>query len=486
MKKSLIALTVASAAASTAYAQVDLDDPTSSGSAIYASEIDVSGTGVEVNTTETAFAEVGFSVTDATSRYFSFALSNGGNFVDDPSIAFANTTCANAATANEIAITKSAGGDGNSDVLFEVATDPTRVICNDATVTLSFNAGTDANLGLAGTTEVSYTLFSNPDQTGVLASAGPNTFARFSPAVAIGTTTLTGGAADDATEVPRLIEVADDSLNFEGGGVDTALGSLFVALNDPTPFDTDGAAITMADILTSHTVEIAGDFSAADAVTLHLDSDGTTECGVTAPVFTATLNTDMNVATFAPPVGEVGDLSTDGVETAATVCLEVTGSDVINEGTYIGTYKPVDASGYTLDDAVFTLGALDNTGTTIELNLTLTPRPSGGVYRNLIRVTNTSSNSGRVFFRMVNDAGESSPTVTLGEVTGGTDIVVSEGSSPQVNIDAIYAAVQAADPTFMVGAAPSNKLRTIVTGEFGSMDVQTYTVSTDNTTFSTF
>jgi hypothetical protein len=288
-------------------------------------------------------------------------------------------------------------------------------------------------------------------------------------------------------EAPRLIEVADDSLNFQGGGLDSALGSLFAADVASPPLLADGSTASIGAILASHTIEIDGDFTAAADVSLVLDAGGAT-CGVTAPLISATLNADMNQAVFAPsPVGEVGDVGADGVDVAATVCINVTGTDVIEEGSYSGTYKPVAGTGFTASDVPFTLGALDNTGTTITLNLTLTPRTEGGVYASFFRVTNPTSTEGRVFMRLINDEGESSATIDMEDVyVDGVNTVPGQGSSRQFDIDAVYAAVQLADPTFSIGDSPRRKLRTVITGEFGSMDVQTYTVSTDETSFSTF
>lgn len=372
-------------------------------------------------------------------------------------------------------------------VLFEINATTTTPVPNDAIVTMSFGAATP-NLGLAGTTEVSYELFEfgAGGGNGSLASAGPNTLASFSPTLTVGTTGVTGGAAMTPVEAPRLIEVADDSLNFQGGGLDSALGSLFAADVASPPLLADGSTSTIGAILASHSIEIDGDFTAAASVGLVLDSGGSV-CNGTYDV-TATLNTDMNQALFEPsPVGEVGDVSVDGVETAATICMQATGADVIEEGSYSGTYKPVAGSGFTVSDVPFALGALDNTGTTITLNLTLTPRPEGGAYANFFRVTNPTSTEGRVFIRLINDLGESSVTIDMEDVyMDGMNTVPGEGSSRQFNIDDVYAAVQLADPTFAVGAGPLAKLRTVITGEFGSMDVQTYTVSTDETTFSTF
>lgn len=485
MKKSLIALTVASFAASTAYAQLDLDDPMATGSSVYASEIDVSGTGIEVAAAESVQASLGFTVTDAAPRFVRFDLTDGGNFVGSPTLAFSNL--GTAATPNSIL---SSGGDGESFVLFEINATTATPVPNDAIVTLNF-AGTPPNLGLAGTTQISYTLyeFGAGGGNGELASAGPNTLAQFSPAIEVGTTGVTGGAAMTPVESPRLIEVADDSLNFEGGGVDTALGTIFVAdtADVPTPLLATGGPASITDILSSHTIMITGDFSAAEDVTLVVDAGGAI-CGVTAPLLSATINSDMNEAVFAPPaVGQVGLLSSDGVEAAATVCLEVTGEDVIEEGSYAGVYMPVAASGFTVGDTPFTLGSLGNTGTTITLNLTLTPRTEGGSYANFFRVTNPTNTEGRVFIRLINDLGESSATIDMIDVYGDTNTVPGQGSSRQFDINDVYAAVQAADPSFSIPEdGPLRKLRTVITGEFGDMDVQTYTVSTDATTFSTF
>ncbi len=474
MKKSLIALTVAGAAASTAYA-VDLDVPTSVGAVNYASEITLAGTGVEVATTETVDATIGFTITNTAPRFFRYDLTNGATFVGDPTLTVPGTT----------AIVTSSGGDGESFVLFEVAA--TATVPNTTVASLSFAAPPTASLGLAGSTTVQYQLFEfgAGGGNGLLASAGPNTLAGFTPALSVATSAVTGAASTTPVEAPLDIEVADDSLNFEGGGLITSLGSFYVAEVATQPSLLDGTPADIEDIVASHSIEVDGDFSAADSVYLVANA-GATTCAAGTPI-PGTINMAGDQVTFAPsPVAPLGTLGATGPTSVVTLCMEVDGTTVIPEASYTATYMPVAATGFTVADVPLTLASLGNTGQTQVLNLTLTPADEGGVYRNFIRVSNTSGTAGRVFFRMVNDAGDTSPTVTMAEVTGGTDTVGAQGSSQQININDIYAAIQAADPTFEVGAAPANKLRTVVTGEFGSMDVQTYTVSIDGNSFSTF
>jgi hypothetical protein len=485
MKKSLIALTVASAAASTAYA-VDLDDPTSVGAVNYASEITLSGTGVEVATAETVDATIGFTVTSTAPRFFRYDLTNGASFVGNPVL-----TVPGAA-----GIVTSAGGDGEAFVLFEVAA--TATVPNTTVASLAFSAAPPtASLGLNGSTTVQYQMFEfgAGGGNGLLASAGPNTLAAFTPALTVATSTVTGPASTAAVEATKDIEVAANSLEFEATGgtttLFTSLGSLRVAEVNNTPSLLDGSVATIGAILSSHSIEVDGDFTWAANVFLALDATGGSnlvcETSGSPGLLAGTINTAGDQVTFAPAtVAELGDVGASGTTAVVNVCVEADGTTAINEGDYTGTYLPVAATGFTVADVPFNLNSLGNTGQTQILNLTLSPTSDGGVYRNFVRVSNTSSTAGRVFFRLINDAGESSPTVTLGDVTGGSDIVVAQGSSQQININLIYAAVQAVDPTFSIGASPSNKLRTVVTGEFGSMDVQTYTVSLDNNTFSTF
>lgn len=481
MKKSLIALTVASAAATSAFA-VDLNTPTSKGAVTYASEITISGTGIEVATAETVTAELGFTITSSAPRFIRYDLTNGASFVGDPTLSI---------SVGAPGIVTSTGGDGESFVLFEVSS--TTTIPNTAIATLSFAAPPTASLGLAGSTTVSYNMyeFGAGGGNGLLASAGPNSLASFSPALAVGTSATTGAGSATPVEAPKDIEVADDSINFEGGGLFTALGSLYVANTDPIPVTQAGADALIGTLLTSHEIELEGDFSAAENVYLVLDTGaGGQTCSATpAPgLLGGDIATDTNSVLFEPlAVSELGDIVAGDVTAVVTVCMEVDGETVIPEASYTGTYMPTAASGYTVADREFTLATLGNTGTTIPLNLQLTPTTEGGVYKNYFRVTNTSSTEGRVFFRLINDEGESSASIDMEEVySDGVNTVPGGGSSRQFDIDAVYAAVQAADPTFSVGDAPRRKLRTIVTGEFGSMEVQTYTVSSDETTFSTF
>ena len=478
MKKTLMALTVASVAANSALA-VDLDDPTSIGKTIYASEITITGTGVEVGNTEAITNELGFTITPTAPRFIRYDLSTGASFVGNPVLTVPGSS----------GIVVSAGGAGESWVLFEVAS--TGVIANTTVASLTGALATP-NFGVIGTTTAQYQMFEfgAGGGNGLLASAGPGIYTAFSPAHEVGTTTTNNAVAVEST---LEIEVALDSKKFVGGAVTTSLGNFYSADSPIGPVALDGVTVLgVTGVLASHTVEVDGDFSAAKAVTL-VGSTSTSGCATSPVLATGTINTAMDQVVFAPtPVGPVGSLSTTTgldrtVLTSGQVCLTVDGTSIISESDYSAVYKPVAATGYTVSDVSFALNSLSNTGTTIDLNLQLTPSGEGGVYKNYFRVTNTSNNTGRVFMYLINDNGEASAVIDMEDVySDGVNTVVGQGSSRQFDIDAVYAAVQAADPTFSIGDAPRKKLRTIITGEFGSMDVQTYTVSTDETTFSTF
>jgi hypothetical protein len=487
MKKSLIALTVAGAVANYASA-VDLDQSTSVGAINYASEITLVGTGVEVTTSETVTATIGFTVTPSAPRFFRYDLTNGATFVGNPTLTVPGAT----------GIVISTGGAGQSFVLFEVSA-TAATVPNTTVATLSF-AAASPNLGLNGSTTIQYQMFEFGalGGNGLLASAGPNTLAAFTPTLTVGTSTVTGATSTAAVEPTKLIEVAADSLAFEGTAGTTAftsLGSLFVADVATPPFLIDGTTTaSVTNILASHSVDVYGDFSFAENVFLVLDPTGgagsTNLCENTGSpgILGGVISTLMDKVTFTPPsVFELGDVGATGVTSVVNVCVQADGETLIPEGSYSGMYMPVANAGFTVSDVAFDLNSLANTGQTIILNLGLTPRPEGGVYAQFFRVTNTSSTRGRVFFRLINDQGESSTTIDMEDVyADGVNTVPGNGSSRQFNIDDVYAAVQAQDMTFSVGDAPRKKMRIVVTGEFGSMDVQTYTVSTDETTFATF
>ena len=166
--------------------------------------------------------------------------------------------------------------------------------------------------------------------------------------------------------------------------------------------------------------------------------------------------------------------------TACTFTMNVDGVTPIGASTF--TY--LTTMDYTLatvtDMSVATTGyVLAKDGASGWLHLALTP---GGAFNNYVRVVNTSAVAGKVIINMYNDAG-SSVTYDLSTVAGQTGTLAAQASTGLITIQALYDAAVAADATF---AHNSGKLRLSLDGEFTTMDAQSITLSTDNTTFSTF
>ena len=113
-------------------------------------------------------------------------------------------------------------------------------------------------------------------------------------------------------------------------------------------------------------------------------------------------------------------------------------------------------------------------GASAATDLILTP---GGVFSGFVRVSNKSAIPGKVIVTLFNDAGAS---VTF-DLAGGT--LAAQASTALVSAADLYAQAQAADATF---AHNDGKLRATFEGEFSAIAAQSVTISTDNTTFSTF
>ena len=108
--------------------------------------------------------------------------------------------------------------------------------------------------------------------------------------------------------------------------------------------------------------------------------------------------------------------------------------------------------------------SLQRNGSSARLNFALTP---GGNFPMFIRVTNPSAVAGPVTLTLTNDDGTTSSPIALEDIAGAPAGDLAAGASTALlNIDDVFAAVQAADATFDLGA--SNKLRVDAVAEFGS------------------
>ena len=144
----------------------------------------------------------------------------------------------------------------------------------------------------------------------------------------------------------------------------------------------------------------------------------------------------------------------------------------------------------------FTGSTLVKNGESAVLNFLLSPN---GVFRNYVRLTNTSPYAGsNLSVTLYNDSGDSI-TFPLSDVDGLSSDLAANASTALININALYAAAQAVDrgvdaddepvATFTVtGGTYGNKLRARFEGSIleNHLKAQALSVSTDNTTFFTF
>ena len=159
----------------------------------------------------------------------------------------------------------------------------------------------------------------------------------------------------------------------------------------------------------------------------------------------------------------------------------------ITEGGYTAVYEPVAASGFSVADVSLTLQSLIKNSANATSNLLLTPTSIGGRFNGFVRVTNTSSTGGKVHFRMINDLGEFGPAVLLADVLGTGSSQLSAGASTRdIDINEIYAASIAADPSWGIASDELDKLRLVTTGDFATINVTLITISLDETTIGTF
>lgn len=461
-KKSLLA----SAIALTAFPALAVDLDADTGSVTFASEISTATATTLTNDTNAldVIVDAGFSISDGTARYMRFDLNSGAVFSAVPTLAVDDS---NAGAATVL----STGGTGESFVVFEVtaSTGQTVAVANDATL-----ASATYNVTGQSAVTMSYSLYADPtdavNASGSTLATESGTLLSFTPATAV---TASAGTSEQ-------IDVTKASSTFTNSTNTTDIGNLVVTLTTANVENALGATdVNLAAATTAANLVLTGDFSALQTVTggvetgnyaltaAFIDNDGAcNSADVNATALTAT------TATFA--------LNTAQALTAAEVCVTVNGTTVIAEQTFTASYEPTAAAGYTIADVSFTMNTLSKNGSTKDLELLLTP---SGAFSNYVRITNPSTIDGDVFVTLINDAGDS-VQFDLSDVDGqSTNNLVKGGSTTLIKIEDLYAAAQAKDSSFDVNGG---KLRADIEGEFSGIEAQSITLSTDNTTFSTF
>ena len=380
-------------------------------------------------------------------------------------------------------------GGGVADSTAKFRRDVTETFINTAGRILILDYNFDGASGLS-TPAASVTLAMGlVDTLGAIDTAGT---AAAIASSAEGSTFATLPSTNSPDTGLKLIDVSSGSTTFvdttAAGTLVNDLGSFTITNTSARIFGSDGVngvqglgsvastAWTIGSGISTSatgatTITITGDFSAAlavDADSSALTFDGVQMSGCT----TANATTlDATTATFT-----VTDAVLAGMAgTACDITLNVDGATILQPQTpsvaFAFDYGNVD---YRDETGSGNLATLSKNGASAAADLILTP---GGVFDGFVRVSNKSGVGGKVIVTMYNDAGNA---VTF-DLDGGT--LASQASTALVSAADLYAQAQAADSTF---AHNDGKLRAVFEGEFSAIAAQSVTISTDNTTFTTF
>ena len=290
-----------------------------------------------------------------------------------------------------------------------------------------------------------------------------------------------------AAGTPANIDVASGSTKFVGASaaaqLTTALGTVAIVetagnqrLADGTSDFVIGAGGQSASTgLGSFT--ITGDFAAsvavdADASALTNDGVVLSGCSLAAGVNATTLT--ATTATFSLTDAQ---LATIGAATGnnCTITMNIDGTTLLTPFTPSVAFAADYNTATHIDEAgTGALGALTKNGQSADLDLILTP---GGVFDGFVRVVNKSAVPGKVIVTLRNDAG----TAVVFDLAG--DPLGAQASTALISAADLYSQGQAADATFDHNGG---KLRATFEGEFSAIAAQSITISTDNTTFTTF
>ena len=460
-KKILLSSAIAVALGTSGFAQAITLDSDSTDAISYASEITVdgtSGTALANSTNQELAAPLGFRIAAGANRFIRIDLGADAEFDGTPrivnSVPFQTDNIA-------------AGGAGESFVIFEVT--GTSTSGNAPAETVTVTPGTGITVFSESAVTATYALFETgaaAANAGTSLSTKTDTVYKFASGLATD--------VEDASE--KEIDVATNSTEFTTATVtDSPIAALSIGAASGVLW-TGGSAVTLSDMVTSATtLEVTGDFSAA------LDVNGVLD--VTKVNLVNYGNVDTLTATKA-----TFDLGTAALASTSNVLtMTVDGTSTIAPISYTGLYNVTAASNSDLADKdLGTLSTLSKNGATANANLVLTPSTEGGVFKNFIRVSNTSSITGDVFMRVYNDLGESVP-LDLSDIEGqSSNELIKNGSTALISVDAIYAAAQTKDSTFEVSGSGRNKLRLVIEGNFTTLSADNVSVSRDNQSFSTF
>lgn len=464
MKKILLSSAIAAAlgTAGVANAAVDLDAATAN-PLVFAQELVVPAAGLPLNVlaagqtpggglgTKSANqvnfngvgaveATFGFTIGQGTSKYVRITLDQplaGALLPSDFGIA--------AATATGASVSVSQGGAaGDNYVVVEVAA--ATGAGNDILQTDSFVFAPAAGKIAArnkNTQNITYALYETAvdavNQTNRLVQKSGE-WIKFGPGYALGCTNL--DAQIDVTERTQFIVSPLNTASV----AQAATLSLVGGPATPMAFKADGTVAALTDYFgTTPSAKLTGSTAGLASAVLG-----------TMPVATPVSNAFPVVTAVAAPTELNGNL----VLTSAGGPAEMVASNYSVAITAAG-----DATtGYGVGTLTVDCGDVRYSGSEDRLDFALTP---GGVFKQHARITNPSNDAGAVTVTVINDDGEE-VTFNLGDIAGiDSTVLGAKASTKLIDINDIYAAAQAKDPSFAIAEGASNKLRVVVRGEFG-------------------
>jgi hypothetical protein len=470
MNKKLLSLAVAGAVASGSALAVDLTASDGGTPQYVATEGTIASTGTAV-VVGTVNAAAGFSISPTDNRYMRFDLSNG-------TWAAAVTTTQLTGTNLNVQAVAAGGATTDNYVIFQVNATASN------SVTASTNVQLNASSGITVSNEdganITYALFETA--TTAAANSGSTLATDSGPLLSFtaANNTVKVSVASDAAK--EKIDVTQGNTYFDGSTNDTvSLIGAFTTndVSSPTVVTNAGTTANTAIVEASHNVTVTGDFSFTQDLTNNAP-DGTY---TNSNVFFATTNACGGTVVNATALNATTATFSNIADTTANtyICARANGKSIIPEQTFTGSYVSTGNSGFDSETTSLTFETLEKNGSSTTLHLALKP---GGAFSNYIRVVNTSNVTGDVSFGLYNDAGDSVTGIDLSDVSGvSTSELKGQASTGVIKIDDMYAAAQAKDSTFDVG---NGKLRVVLDGEFSSITAQSITLSTDNTSFTTF
>jgi len=464
-------------------AAVDID-PTASG-LLYASEIVIgtSGRALPVTTDVTDVAGIlsANGVSADTDIRVTLTLSSG-TFTTTPTLAIvgddavsttaaSNTGCKTAggvAQACAAPTLFTGGGTADSAVTFNTTTGTANVISNGH---FYFDMGGVTVLDQSAVTAtVDIQIADNFGPTDLPTNSGG--YFSFAPVLAL---------TADTTGVAEAIDVAQNSLFFATATGDNAItvGGALVTVSTNATLGTASIAIDATDIVggSVHTITAPGGFSAFD--------QGTAVAGESIKIGGTVAVVSTADATLATPAAAIAVVATGDAAASRNVVLtaptgntvtiaETTLSDTVVTVTANANYSTATSSG------TIALGSLTRNGSAARLTFSVNP---DSAYPMSIRVTNDSAVVGPTTLTLTNDDGDTSASIAISAIAGGPAGELAVGASTALlSMADVFAAVQAADATFDLGA--TNKLRVDVTSLTPSIVLNAFSLSSDGTTFS--